>query len=70
MKSGIGKQTYAGVGEYNGYWQENQRNGEGVMIYQNKDIYSGKWKKGEKEGQGTYVFNETGMKYVGLFKAG
>ena len=40
------------------------------MIYENKDIYSGNWRAGDKDGQGTYVFNETGMKYVGTFKAG
>ena len=40
------------------------------MIYVNKDIYSGQWKNGKKDGQGTYIFNDTGMKYVGQFKAG
>jgi len=53
------------VGEYNGYWENGQRCGEGVMIYTNKDVYSGQWKNGKKEGRGTYVFNETGQKYVG-----
>ena len=28
------------------------------------------WAEGKKEGQGTYIFFETGMKYVGTFKAG
>ena len=58
------------MGEYNGYWENGVRQGEGVMIYQNEDIYSGQWKNGQKEGQGTYVFKETGMKYVGAFKHG
>ena len=40
------------------------------MIYVNKDIYSGQWKNGKKDGQGTYIFNDTGMKFVGLFKGG
>ena len=53
------------VGEYNGYWENGQRCGEGVMIYTNKDVYSGQWKNGKEEGRGTYVFNETGQKYVG-----
>ena len=69
-KCGIGKQAYFGIGEYNGYWVDGTRHGEGVMIYTNKDIYSGQWLLGKKDGQGTYVFNETGMKYVGIFKAG
>ena len=42
----------------------------GVFIYKNGDIYSGQWVEGKKEGQGTYIFFETGMKYVGTFKAG
>ena len=70
MKSGIGRQTYTGSGRYQGYWKNGQRHGEGVFIYDNKDIYSGNWANGKKEGQGTYIFYETGMKYVGQFKAG
>ena len=65
MKSGIGKQTYAKVGEYYGYWEEGKRHGEGVMTYLNKDVYSGSWANGKKDGQGTYIFFETGEKYVG-----
>jgi len=40
------------------------------MIYETKDIYSGYWKGGKKDGQGTYIFKQTGMKYVGAWKAG
>ena len=46
------------------------RHGEGVFIYDNKDVYSGQWSNGQKEGPGSYIFFETGMKYVGDFKAG
>ena len=70
MKHGIGKQSYWKEGRYNGYWEKGQRHGEGVFIYKNGDIYSGAWAEGKKEGQGTYIFKETGMKYVGSFKAG
>lgn len=70
MKNGIGTQIYTGKGRYQGYWKDGQRHGEGVFIYENKDIYSGQWKNGKKDGQGTYIFFETGMKYVGIFKAG
>lgn len=63
--------TYAGVGEYYGYWDNwGKRQGEGVMTYANKDVYSGTWKDGLKDGQGTYVFFETGMKYVGTWSRG
>ena len=64
-KHGIGKQNYAGLGQYYGHWENGEKHGEGVMIYINKDIYSGQWKNGKKDGKGTYVFNDTGMKYVG-----
>lgn len=70
MKSGIGKMTYVGAGEYYGYWGNGLRNGEGVMTYVNKDVYSGNWKDGKKCGQGTYVFFDTGMKYVGQWQNG
>ncbi len=65
LKSGIGKQMYANVGEYYGYWEEGKRHGEGVMTYLNKDVYSGSWSNGKKDGQGTYIFFQTGEKYVG-----
>ena len=70
MKNGIGTQVYTGKGRYQGYWKDGERDGEGVFIYDNKDIYSGSWKCGKKDGEGTYIFYETGMKYVGTFKAG
>ena len=70
LKHGIGKQNYVGLGNYYGHWESGQKHGEGVMIYNNKDIYSGQWKNGKKDGQGTYIFAETGMKFIGTFKAG
>lgn len=69
-KHGIGKQKYAGVGEYYGYWECGRRQGEGVMTYLNQDVYSGKWLNGKKHGQGTYVFAKTGEKYVGNWNNG
>ncbi len=69
-KHGSSKQNYVGLGEYYGNWENGEKHGEGVMIYVNKDIYSGQWKNGKKDGQGTYIFTDTGMKYVGTFKAG
>jgi radial spoke head protein 1 len=62
--------VYVGKGTYYGYWENNLRNGEGVMTYVNQDVYSGNWKDGQKHGQGTYVFFETGMKFVGKWSSG
>ena len=67
MKSGIGQQSYPGVGTYYGYWEEGKRHGEGVFTYKNKDIYSGNWAQGEKDGKGSFIFERTGQKYVGLW---
>ena len=38
---------YKGKEEYNGYWENGRRHGEGVFTYQNGDMYSGWWKFGE-----------------------
>ena len=59
---------YNGKGEYNGYWENGRRHGEGVFTYPNGDVYSGWWKFGEKEGTGTYQFKATGMKIYGQWK--
>ena len=40
------------------------------MHYINGDIYSGMWKSGKKDGKGTYIFEQTKMKFIGMFKAG
>ena len=81
-KHGIGRMSYmkkiAGEdgdksipdGEYNGFWENGRRHGEGVFQYKNGDMYSGWWKHGEKEGTGSYVFKSTGMKLFGEWKAG
>lgn len=70
LRSGIGKQTYPGVGMYYGYWEKGERHGEGVMSYENKDLYSGNWSCGQKDGKGTYTFAQTNEKYVGQFMKG
>jgi radial spoke head protein 1 len=85
LKHGIGKMTYdmtpaekdgdekkpeKQVGEYQGYWENGRRHGEGVFIYPNGDIYSGWWRFGEKEGTATYKSKATGMKMQGEWKEG
>jgi radial spoke head protein 1 len=68
--------TYAKAGEYNGFWENGRRHGEGVFTYSNGkggangDVYSGWWKFGEKEGTGTYTFASTGMKLFGDWTQG
>ena len=57
-------------GEYNGFWENGKRHGEGLMTYANGDVYSGWWKFGEKEGTGTYTAKATGMKLFGEWVAG
>ena len=37
---------------YQGYMENNSREGKGIMIYQNGDIYEGYWKNNEKDGKG------------------
>ena len=56
--------TYAKAGEYNGFWENGRRHGEGIFTYSNGDVYSGWWKFGEKEGTGCYTFGN-GMKLFG-----
>lgn len=84
MKHGIGKMTYnmsgppkddekqpeLKVGEYQGYWENGRRHGEGLFTYPNGDVYSGWWRFGEKEGTGTYSSKATGMKMFGEWSNG
>merc|ERR1719454_277177 len=58
------------IGEYQGYWENGRRHGEGVFTYPNGDVYSGWWKFGEKEGTGTYKSKTSGMKMQGEWANG
>ena len=58
MKHGMGKMEYKGKGregEYQGYWENDRRHGEGIFTYLNGDTYSGWWRFGNKEGKGTFT---------------
>ena len=57
-------------GEYQGYWENGHRHGEGIFVYPNGDMYSGWWRFGEKEGTGTYTSKQSGMKMFGEWSAG
>ena len=58
------------AGEYNGFWENGRRHGEGVFRYPTGDSYSGWWKHGSKEGTGTYHFAKSGQKLFGDWAAG
>ena len=58
------------LGEYQGYWENDRRHGEGVFVYKNGDTYSGWWRFGQKEGKGTFTSKATGMKMTGDWKNG
>ena len=60
--------NYNGKGEYQGYWENNYRHGEGVFSYPSGDVYSGWWRFGNKEGTGQYNSAKTGMKLNGEWK--
>lgn len=63
LKHGIGKMTFANVGEYYGRFENGKRHGEGVYKYtKTRDLYSGSWQNGLKHGRGTFIFNDTKMK--------
>jgi hypothetical protein len=57
-------------GEYQGYWENDRRHGEGVFVYKNGDVYSGWWRFGEKYGKGTFIAKDTNMKMVGDWENG
>jgi hypothetical protein len=37
-------------GIYDGNWQNDEKNGSGVMIFSNQDEYHGMWKNGLRDG--------------------
>jgi len=42
---------------YEGYWEDNLRNGNGEYLYSDGSIYRGQWKNDSKNGKG--IFNIT-----------
>ena len=61
---------YNKKGEYQGYWENGRRHGEGVFTYPNGDFYSGWWRFGCKEGTGNYTSAQTGMTLYGSWTNG
>ena len=64
----VNGKTFSGKGVYQGYWENNYRQGEGVFTYANGDVYSGWFRFGNKEGTGTYYSAATNMKLTGEWK--
>ena len=60
--------TYNGKGEYQGFWENGVRHGEGVFTYASGDVYSGWWRHGKKEGTGSYYSAAQNMKLTGEWK--
>jgi S1-C subfamily serine protease len=57
------------IGNFFGEWQNNKRNGHGMIIYSNGDKYVGEFRDDNFNGQGTYTWT-SGDKYVGEYKDG
>jgi len=54
---------------YEGDWNENVREGYGVMIYSNGNKYEGNWANNKREGHGTLwkLVNKSGEKYKRIY---
>ena len=54
---------------YEGQWENNKKDGYGILQYSNGNRYEGQFKNGMKDGQGIeYFFG--GINYNGIFKRG
>ena len=47
---------------YDGYWDETEKNGQGIMRYNNGTIYEGSWEDGKPNGEGTMRHSKTNIK--------
>ena len=45
-----------------GWWENNQRNGQGNYHYVNGDSYEGEWKDNKRQGKGVYTCAATKLK--------
>lgn len=43
--------------KYEGYWDDNKKNGRGALYYPNGDKYRGDWKNDKKHGKGIFFTN-------------
>jgi len=57
MRDGKGKYINEKEGvEYEGYWKNGLRHGEGTLKYNNGSVYIGEWEEGKKCGQGKMTY--------------
>ena len=78
MKWGQGKMTYSSNNYYEGNWENNKRNGHGVMHWLNSnERYIGNWKDNYQSGFGTHIWLDSGSdnkllrnRYVGYWSNG
>ena len=71
-KDGYGIKIYSNKDKYEGYWNNDLRNGKGtywLCIGKNKyrKLYTGDWKNNKKEGHGIFFYKD-GSCYDGLWK--
>ncbi len=65
-KDGYGISTIgSGISKYKGYWQNDEKNGNGKEIFSNGNMYEGEYKD-DAFLKGTYTF-KSGHKYIGEF---
>ena len=63
--------TYANQDIYEGEWQDNCKDGKGVMKYHNGDAYEGEFSNDKMHGKGTYTYAAGDiMKSIGEWKDG
>ena len=56
LPDGIGLYTYLNKEEYQGYFQNGNKEGYGTFLYSNGDIFEGKWKNNKKNGKGVMFY--------------
>jgi len=65
---GHGRWKFA-FGDYDGYWRDGVRHGQGVMRYVSGDVHDGAYSEDEMHGRGRFVFAD-GRIYEGEFSRG
>ena len=65
-KNGKGKLTLSNGSEYNGDFNDDLLDGNGIFKWNEGKYYNGEWKQNCIEGFG--ILNENGKKYIGYFK--
>lgn len=78
MKWGQGRMTYASGNYYEGAWENNKRNGHGVMNWlTSNEKYTGNWEDNYQSGFGTHIWLDSNgenkllrNRYVGYWQKG